>query len=243
MEQGFEFKNVDEKLEREKAEFQKFLTEVVEKSGQTFAEYAENYEKETFENYLSQLGLIEIDLKDKKILDVGAARCFFASHALKHGISDQIYSVEPGHDSYADREAKKLIWSGQIKNEIEGKTVHALAQALPFKDGSFNLLVSNAAMPGRDKEFAGGLSMEEDIEKSYDELVRVLKEGGEVRLVPFDPDEDDEHFGSWAKATKKKLQNLMQKGEVSVVLEKINNDESYRIIIKKLKSDGRQRGD
>jgi SAM-dependent methyltransferase len=236
MEKGFEASYIDENLERQKLEFEKFLDEVVEPSGLTFFEYAENNERETFEGYLSRLGLTETDLVGKKTLDIGAAEEYFASYALKNGISDQIYSVKPGYDSYADKEIKKLIWPESIKQSVEGKTVRAIAQSLPFQEGSFELIVNKGAMPGKDKEFHGGLTMEQDINASYDEIVRVLKDGGQARLSPFDPNEDDEVFDAWAKATKKKLEELSAMSDIDVIMEKIaDDDESFRIILRKNK--------
>lgn len=226
---------IESLLDREKKEFNKFLVDVIEKRGITLAEFGEQEEKQTYENYLERLNISEDLLKNKKILDFGSDKCFFASYCAKKNINNEVYSVEGGNESYADKEIKKVMWSDQIRNAVEGKTVKALAQKLPFKSESFELILCNSAMPGRDKEYFGNLTMEEDVNSTYNEIVRILKSSGEARLQPFDANEDDEYFGKWAKATKKKLAELSEKENIQVVMERMEDGENlFRVIIKKI---------
>jgi 2-polyprenyl-3-methyl-5-hydroxy-6-metoxy-1,4-benzoquinol methylase len=225
---------VEDLLEIGKKDFEKFQNEYLAREGITLAEYGKRAEEETYRAYCEDLGLTESMLVGKKILDIGSAKSFFASYCLKQGISDTVYSVDGGESSYTDQEVKKAIWSEAVKNGVEGRTKKALMQALPYEDGSFDVVVILAALPGRDKEFRGELTLEQDIDRSYDEILRVLAaSGGEARIASFSGDEDDEYFGEWYKATKKKLEELSQKEGIEVIFEDIPEQEGQRIIIRK----------
>jgi SAM-dependent methyltransferase len=227
--------SVESFLEKQQKEFQKFLENEVEKKGLTWKEYAEQEEKSTYENYLQKLGLSKQSLKNKKILDIGAGNRMFASYCMKHGVSAEVYSVEGRSEDYIDKKIEEEIWPDEIRNEVEKITVRTLAQKMPFEDNSFEIIVCNSAMPGRDKEHFGELTMEQDLDKSYEEIVRVLKPGGEARLEPLEPDEDNEIYGHWAKATKRKLEDLGKRDDIVVEIEKIEDPkyDLYRVIIKK----------
>jgi len=226
---------IDSLREKEEKEFRDFLTNVIGKEGISLAEFGEKEEKQTYEHYLESLNISEDSLKNKRILDLGADKCFFASYCAKNGINNEIYSVEGGDESYMEKEVKKIIWSEQIRSAVDGKKVKALAQRLPFENESFELILNNSAMPGHDKEYFGNLTMEEDADKAYDEIVRTLTLGGEARLQPFDANEDDEYFGAWAKVTKKKLAELSERENVRVTMERMDYGENlFRVIIKKI---------
>jgi|GEM_PF-943587 len=226
---------VESLLEKQKKELADFITNVLEKEGLTFKEYAEREEKSVFEDYLKKLGLNERALKDKKMLDIGADKRLFASYCLKHGISREAYSVEGGDDDYIKSKIRDALWTEEIRKAIEEKSVKALAQKLPFTDESFELILNCAALPGRNKEYFGGLTMEEDVDLSYEEIVRVLKSGGEARLESFEDDESDEFFGDWCKATKRKLEELAKRGNIEIEMQKSRENDAgcWRIIIRK----------
>ena len=54
--------------------------------------------------------------------------------------------------------------------------IAALAQALPFRDNTFDLIVSHQAIPK--------FLRREDLVPTIDEITRILKPGGEARLWP-----------------------------------------------------------
>lgn len=224
---------VEDLTEIEKKEFERFQKEYLEKEGVTLAEYGERVEEQTYQAYMEALGLTEAALASKKVLDIGSAQSFFASYCLKHGISDTVYSVDGGESSYTDQEVQKAIWSEQVKSGIREKSKKALMQDLPYKDGSFDLVVILAALPGRDKEFRGELTLEQDVDRSYDEIVRLLSLRGEARIAPFFGDENDEYFGDWFKVTQKKLRELSHIEGITVDFEEIPGEEGQRIIIRK----------
>lgn len=228
--------SVDDFFKRQEKEFQDFLKNDVEAKGLTWKEYAELEENSMYENYLQKLGLTEQFLKNKKILDIGAGNRMFASFCMKHGVSSEVYSLEGNAEDYIDKKIKEVIWPDEVEKEIEKRTTRALSQNLPFEDNAFELIVCNSAMPGRDKEHFGNLTMEQDLNRSYDEIVRVLKPRGEARLEPFESNEDDEFYGDWVKATKRKIEELREKEGLVVEVEKIEDteDDLYRVIIRKM---------
>ncbi|MEK7172709.1 MAG: methyltransferase domain-containing protein, partial [Patescibacteria group bacterium] len=67
---------------------------------------------------------------DKKILDVGSGSGQFAKWAKEHNVSSQIFSLEPKQES---------------KEKI--KSVKGVAEAIPFQNEVFDLVVSNASIP------------------------------------------------------------------------------------------------
>ncbi|MDO8601266.1 MAG: class I SAM-dependent methyltransferase [bacterium] len=121
-------------------------------------------DEEIFQNYMEDLRFAPDDF-DKKILDVGAGSAKFAKWAKEHGVSKEIYSLDPVKENLAEKE----------------KSVVAISEALPFKDESFDLIISNAAIPnmhiGNDLETVRG-----KVFNSLNEMVRVVKSGGEIRL-------------------------------------------------------------
>ncbi len=123
-----------------------------------------NTKEEIFKSYSRDLDLKPEDLEGK-ILDIGAGASEFAKWAKEHGVSDQIYSLDPGRRHREEKE----------------KSVRGRADALPFEDQVFDLVISNSAIPNilgeEDRE-----QMERDVRESVKEALRVLKSGGEIRL-------------------------------------------------------------
>ncbi len=135
------------------------------------------------------------DLQDKEILDVAAGDdLVFPISATMAGI-DNVYSIEPKRlfppvtefstpeqpNSYQEElnELRANI-PPQILAKTQEKHVRAKVENLPFKDESFDLIVSRCAMPiiffPENKEIA---------HKAMDEILRVLKKNGEVRFFPL----------------------------------------------------------
>ncbi|MBI2631083.1 methyltransferase domain-containing protein [Candidatus Nomurabacteria bacterium] len=114
-----------------------------------------------FERYMRDLGLSKEDLS-KKILDVGSNTGDFANWAKQNNVSGNIFSLEP--------------WA--ISNE-RTKSVRARAEAIPFKDNSFDFVVSDCAIPNI---FLGEKDVKEKVYGSLFEMLRVTKPGGEIRL-------------------------------------------------------------
>lgn len=126
-------------------------------------EVLEESDEDVFRSYVEDLELQPEDFK-KKILDVGSGTGQFAKWSKEHGVSSDIVSVEP-------------------YKEIEGKSkgVKADAVNLPFTNDSFELVVSDGAIP---HIFLGQIPkvVKDSVRKSLEELVRVTAPGGEIRL-------------------------------------------------------------
>ena len=117
-------------------------------------------EKE-FESYVEDLQLTSEDFQ-KKILDVGSGSGLFAKWAKDKNINSNIFSLDP-----------------IIKKEERTKSVQAIAQAIPFKDEAFDLVISNCSIPNI---FLDMGSVKEKVRDSLLEMLRVTKSGGEIRL-------------------------------------------------------------
>ncbi|OGK31134.1 hypothetical protein A3F29_01970 [Candidatus Roizmanbacteria bacterium RIFCSPHIGHO2_12_FULL_33_9] len=130
--------------------------------------------RNNFAKYLKRLGLVKEDL-GHTVLDIGSSvEEKFAIKASKNGI--QVYSVNPqliDDDVRFERnKARKKLNRKKLKPE----SVAALSIALPFKDESFDTVVSLYALPT--------WVPEEEWDKSFREVVRVLKPGGKAYLAP-----------------------------------------------------------
>lgn len=120
-------------------------------------------DEEVFQNYMADLNLSPEDF-DKKILDVGSGSSQFAKWAKDHRVSSQIFSLEP-----------------REKPQEKTKSAQGKAEAIPFQDEAFDLVISNASIPnvflGESPE-----TVKEKVKDSLFELMRVTKPGGEIRL-------------------------------------------------------------
>jgi ubiquinone/menaquinone biosynthesis C-methylase UbiE len=127
--------------------------------------FSENYHEEKgidkneeiFQKYIEDLELTPEDF-DKKILDIGAGNAGFAKWAKEHNVSSEIYSL----DTRDEMEEKE-------------KSVVGTADELPFKDESFDLIISACAVPN--------VTEVDQVEKTLLEAIRVVKPGGEIRLA------------------------------------------------------------
>ncbi|OGK31336.1 hypothetical protein A3F29_02805 [Candidatus Roizmanbacteria bacterium RIFCSPHIGHO2_12_FULL_33_9] len=129
-----------------------------------------------FDEYLKDLGISEADLRGL-VLDIGSGKTErFSKTAAKRGIS--VVSVNPRLVDEVQRE--------RVKSSLDGidwqrRSVAALAQNLPFRDESFDTIVSHFAVPLWIME-------EKDIATALREAVRVLKPGGKAYLGPTKPE-------------------------------------------------------
>ncbi|MFA6215511.1 MAG: methyltransferase domain-containing protein [Patescibacteria group bacterium] len=126
----------------------------------------EKTNEEVFQDYIEDLRL-EPDDFGKKILDVGAGAAQFAKWAKEHRVSTEIYSLEPRKENLTGKD----------------KSVVAQAEAIPFADESFDLVVSNAAIPNVYTGEGNGDTAKEKVMNSLAEMVRVIRPGGEIRLA------------------------------------------------------------
>ena len=164
-------------------------------------------DEEVFRAYMEDLRLTPEDF-NKKLLDVGAGAAQFAKWAKEHGVSQEIYSLEPRGGYISEKE----------------KSVAARAEAIPFADESFDLVVSNAAIPNMYiGEWSTGM-IKGKIKNSLQEMVRVLKPGGEIRLARVLIGKKD---GPQKQNIEEGLKNLEARGGVKIERIKTQSDNTY----------------
>ena len=117
----------------------------------------------TFDAYVESLDLTHEDF-EKDILDVGSGFGDFATWARDHGLSTTIVSLDKNR-----------------ANPDVAESVMGRAEELPFKDASFDLVISNCSVPNL---LAGETEADTHaaVSKSIREMLRVARPGGEVRL-------------------------------------------------------------
>ncbi len=152
-----------------------------------------------FQTYIENLQLEPQDF-NKKILDVGSGSGEFAKWAKEHGVSNNIFSVDKHN---ADSNAPK--------------TARGEAEMLPFKDRSFELVISNYSMPVL-LYFVE--TPQKAIKKTLSEMLRVLKSNGEIRLAPVAEREKPESLRDAYKPFNDEIEKL--KKEHNVEIEKIS---------------------
>ncbi len=124
---------------------------------------------------LNRLGLNIDDLKDKKILDIGSGEAAVENYLKRAGINS-IISID-----------KKLPWMSLDKNINQ---VNALAEKLPLKDSSIDLIIAHGGPPTTSnyKKYFENYKIqdyeEERVESYLNEFRRVLTENGEARIAP-----------------------------------------------------------
>ena len=123
-------------------------------------------DQDLFESYVRDLHLTPEDL-GKKILDVGSEFAQFAKYAKENGINDRIFSFD-GRDVFEERE--KSVQGG-------------MEVGLPFKNESFDLIVSHAAFPYFHLYYPDAI-LGRELRNNLNELLRVVSVGGEIRFGP-----------------------------------------------------------
>ncbi len=149
-------------------------------------------DEEIFRQYMENLDLKPEDF-NKKILDVGSGSGQFARWAKEHHVSSEIYSLEPFQES---SEKSKLA---------RGK-----AETIPFRNESFDLVVSSCAIPQIYSEPQYEGRREEKIRESLLELLRVVKAGGEIRIGPIAEGKGDDWRKDFRTSLDKILNELKQ---------------------------------
>lgn len=123
----------------------------------------------SYKNTFNRLGKLygEENLQRSKILEIGSGNGFFLCYALKAGLD--IVGIEPGKAyGFQDRYSRaiKLMKLNEIQNP-ENFLFDSTAEALPFKDNTFDMVFSVAV-----------LEHVQNLDLTMRESVRVLKPGG-----------------------------------------------------------------
>lgn len=132
----------------------------------------ENRAFRRFDSYEDCLRLEKEDLIGKEILDIGSGhKARFAQEAEKLP-NTKVVSFDFTFDRPKQNDPEKLEEERGASSQVRG-----LFTALPFRDESFDLVVSNAAMPLY-------LNTPQQIESAFKEVARVLRKGGKAYIGP-----------------------------------------------------------
>ncbi len=217
-----ELLTLDKNIEQENQEENLVDEAYPEEDPRRWLKLVESEYKSTIEQYYNNLGLSDKMLSRKEsILDIGASMADFAAHCKASGVSDRVISLEPKLDSVSiERAAQRMVIGEELYRYIQSKTVAGVMEQLPFKNAAFDLIVVHAAMPGFKYSLNEVEKMEKGVDDVFDEIVRVLKPGGEARLFAL-ADGTDERWSKWRAAVDKKLKEIEKVGKCSVFVEDI----------------------
>lgn len=183
-----------------------------------------------FPKYLEWLNLPPDDLRDKKILDVGSGVGRFAAEAKEFGIED-VVSLDPGLKLEKNRKKAKKIGAGTA--------MAARADALPFRDESFDLILNNFSVPMWSEAPS-------EMEETFREELRTLRPGGEIRLAPvmvvgetitayFTP--EDEHYEELVSVWDRMIDEWRSDPALQMKIIQSPDGTKNTLVIKKLKID------
>jgi len=162
------------------------------------------------EDYEGYLGFKREDLNGKTVLDIGSGESELFSRQLKEsGINAQVVSLNPDliSDSYR-QEIKKI-------NDWQKKAVAGIGQELPFKNKSFDNVLALYSVA----VFSSPSINPEAAEHWMNEIVRVLKPGGEARIGGLLADKKEEIFNG----PYKNLIKMLQSRRITVEVEKVKS--------------------
>lgn len=135
--------------------------------------------------YESMLGFKKEQLENKKVLDLGTGQTDRLARELRDaGINATVVGVSPDLFTAFSRNDLKVLFP-----EWRRQAVAAIAQKLPFKDESFDVILGLYSVT-----YCSWWP--EQVQAWASELGRVLRPGGEARLAPVYRDgEADRAFG------------------------------------------------
>jgi len=137
--------------------------------------------------YKNFLQLSDSDLERKEILDLGSGPTHkFANEAEKNYKDTRVISFDYSFDKSTLEDSGDIFGfpRSELKRVLspDGNTnksrVEGIFTELPFKDESFDLVVSSAAMPLY-------LTKPDQISMAFKEVIRVLRENGKAHLGPI----------------------------------------------------------
>ena len=138
------------------------------------------------DEYAYHLNLEEENLKGKKILDIGAGTRRFAREVEERGIQAEVFSLEPLFSlpkEKMDPKVQEFIEKYPVSTKVKEKTVAGVGDQMPFTNEAFDLCVSEYSLPMHS-------STQEQAKSFFEEISRITKVGGEIRLYPINRNQE-----------------------------------------------------
>lgn len=167
-------------------------------------------DEEVFRIYMEDLRLTPEDF-NKRILDVGAGTAQFAKWAKEHGIGNEIYSLESAKECLVEKD----------------KSVVARAETMPFKNESFDLVISNGAIPNVYIGERSAEEMKENVKHSLFEMMRITRRGGEIRIGRVLIGKKYESQKILSLSIEESLNDLEEKDNIKIEKIRIPSDDTY----------------
>jgi len=208
------------------------------------------HERINFLRRLHNLGVTEDMIRQSKcIVDIGSGVNDFAGYAIRTGLNENVYSIDPDMDpdnvylEYLSEDERRAINSLAIK---------ACAEDMPLENASADLVIAHDLHFGdthccyksldNSNIIKGVSAMREYIKRRLDStfqgMTRILKNDGEIRIYPFNPAMDTGILDA--------LKPIESEGRHRITFEKVPpmenlfedchchlNRDDFRIIIKK----------
>ncbi len=164
----------DEKDKNEENDFEK-------EKGKENENNITNWLKQKVDHYKEVFDLSDEDLRNKKILEIGAYDRRFAIALISEGISNDVFSLEPAlgsesKEGYAQKDNLMNLMQkipNELRNEVEKRTIIAEAESVPDSSESYDLVIGKSVPYNSKKQ----------LKKRINELLRI---GKEVRFYPID---------------------------------------------------------
>ena len=178
-------------------------------------------------DYKEFLGFNEKELEGKTVLDLGSGSQEKLTRDLREaGIKANVVSLNP---DYTIPKYRKII---NRQEDCQKKSIASVAQALPFKDSSFDLILGLESIT----MYEDALEKPLNAEAWSKEIARVLKPGGEARLGEILGMGGLERQKAWQRIIDL-LKYLKLEAKIETFKIRENNPKPrYRIIIKKPRS-------
>lgn len=167
-------------------------------------------DEEVFQTYIEDLRLAPEDF-NKRILDVGAGTAQFAKWAKEHGVSNEIYSLESVKENLIEKD----------------KSIIARAETMPFKNESFDLVISNCAIPNVYIGEESAEAIKENVKHSLSEMIRVVRRGGEIRIGRVLIGKEYKSQKILSQSFGEVLKNLKEKGNIEMKKIRTPSDDTY----------------
>jgi ubiquinone/menaquinone biosynthesis C-methylase UbiE len=170
------------------------------------------------------LGFDERHLAGKTVLDLGSGSQEKLTKDLKEaGVEANVVSLNP---DYSLKKYRRII---NNQENWQKKSVAAVAQSLPFKDASFDVILGLESIT----MYEDALEKPESAKSWAMEVARVLKPGGEARLGEILGMKGESKQKAWQELIKL-LENLGLEAKIEQFkIRETNPQPRYRLVIKK----------